>query len=146
MRLFMAWCYYCRRYTVNGQCPCCNRIYQFPGKKYDFYGREIKESKPNSTSSSSSFKSGKTYTVHVDGYYKDEGSVMAGFFLALPISFGAIIIASKIEKREMKRGAIIGTIVWGIVIIHVITILLAVYNENLFQENATDIIMNLFNF
>lgn len=127
----MAWCYYCRRYTVNGQCPDCGRIYEFPGKKYDFYGHEIVEKKPEPTKKSSSTKPSKTYTVYVGGNYKDEGSLMGGFFLALLISFGAIIIASKTEKREMKRGAITGTIVWGIVILHAVTILLAVLNVNI---------------
>lgn len=38
----MAWCYYCRRYTVNGRCPDCGRLYQDPNKNYDFYRKESK--------------------------------------------------------------------------------------------------------
>lgn len=131
----MAWCYYCRRYTVNGQCPDCGRIYEFPGKKYDFYGKEIKDTSKSSSSrkssSSSSYKSSSSSSYA--SYELDEryGSFAVGFWLALAISFGSIIIASKKEKPNMKRGAIIGTIVWGIVILHAVTILLAVLNENI---------------
>ena len=103
----MAWCYYCRRYTVNGRCPDCGRLYEDPNKKYDFYGKEIK-------SSSSSKSSGSLGSV--------SSGFMGGFWLGIVISFFAIIIARKKENREMKRGAIVGTIINAILVTHIITV------------------------
>ena len=126
----MAWCYYCRRYTVNGQCPNCGRIYETPGKKYDFYGKEIKENNPPKKKSSSSSSSSYSSSRSSGYYYSDnEGSAAGGFFLALLISFFAIIIASAQDKREMKKGAIAGTIVWGVIVLHVITIFWATFSN-----------------
>lgn len=129
----MAWCYYCRRHTVNGRCPKCGRMYGEPNKSYDYYGKEIKSKSSSSSSSSSSYSSGgySTSSGEYSGYYDEqEGSVASGFFLALPISFFAIIIAAKMDKSNMKKGAIIGTIVWAIVLLHVVAILLAIFYEH----------------
>ena len=103
----MAWCYYCRNHTVNGRCPNCNRLYEFPGKKYDYYGKEIKStstSSSSSKSSSSSFYKGSSLSSYAS-YKVDEmyGSFAVGFWLALAISFGSIIIASKKEKPNMHK-------------------------------------------
>ena len=129
----MAWCYYCRRHTVNGRCPKCGRMYGEPNKSYDYYGKEKKSKSSSSSSSSSSYSSGgySTSSGGYSGYYDElEGSVASGFFLALPISFFAIIIATKMDKSNMKKGAIIGTIVWAIVLLHVVPILLAIFYEH----------------
>lgn len=101
----MAWCPYCRKYTVNGRCPNCNRMYTEPNKNYDFYGNEIK--------STSSGSSGITYTS--DPYF------WGAFWLGVAINFGAIIIA-KNKNRKMLKGAIIGTVVNSIFTLHVLTI------------------------
>lgn len=103
----MAWCYYCRRYTVNGRCPDCGRLYQDPNKNYDFYGKEIK-------SSSSSKSNGSQVSV--------SSSFMGGFWLGFVISGFAIIIAHKKQNREMKRGAIVGTIINAVLVTHLVTV------------------------
>ena len=105
-------------------------MYGEPNKSYDYYGKEIKS---KSSSSSSSYSSGgySTSSGGYSGYYDErEGSVASGFFLALPISFFAIIIAAKMDKSNMKKGAIIGTIVWAIVLLHVVAILFAIFYEH----------------
>ena len=123
----MAWCYYCRCYTVNGQCPHCGRIYQDPNKNYDFYGNEIKQknngdSKKKSSSSSPSYQR-RSYSV----YEGTGGSFAGGFWLAIGISFIAIIIAASINKPRMKKGAIVGTIVGAVVALHIASILILSY-------------------
>lgn len=146
----MAWCYYCRAYTVNGRCPNCNRMYQEPNKNYDFYGKEIKNKPQTSSNKSSSGFNRRTYVSSGSYYgasYKDEhGSFAAGFWLSLPISFIAIIIASKKQKPEMKKGAIVGTIIWGIVILHIVTILLAIFNININQQEDANSVVDLIKF
>lgn len=118
----MAWCNYCRCYTVNGQCPHCGRIYQDPNKNYDFYGNEIKQKK-----SESSKKKSESRTYSDYAYDDDEGSFAGGFWLAIPISFIAIIIASAINKPRMRKGAIVGTIVGAVVALHIASILILSY-------------------
>lgn len=115
----MAWCYYCRRYTVNGRCPICNRMYEEPGKKYDFYGKEIKPNPPkkSSTSKSSSSSSGTSYS---NPYF------WPGFFLGLGINFGAIMIA-KHKNKKMLSGAITGMVINSIITIQVIIVLINAY-------------------
>ena len=112
----MAWCYYCRRYTVNGRCPVCNRMYEEPNKRYDFYGKEIKE-KPQPKRSSSSSST-----------YQSESSIYfwRGFFLGLGTNWGAIFIARKVN-RKMMGGAITGAIVSTILIVHIASILIMSY-------------------
>ena len=118
----MAWCNYCRCYTVNGQCPHCGRIYQDPNKNYDFYGNEIKQKKSESSKKKSESSSYSDYA-----YDDDEGSFAGGFWLAIPISFIAIIIASAINKPRMRKGAIVGTIVGAVVALHIASILILSY-------------------
>ena len=80
-------------------------MYEEPNKKYDFYGKEIKEPKQEQRKSA-----GRATTAAVpidDG----AGSFAGGLFLAFVINFIAIIIAVKIEKRRMRNGAIVGTII-----------------------------------
>lgn len=133
----MAWCNYCRCYTVNGQCPNCGRIYQDPNKNYDFYGNEIKQkksesSKKKSESSSSSYH-GRTYSDYA--YDDDEGSFAGGFWLAIPISFIAIIIASAINKPRMRKGAILGTIIGAVFALHIAGIIIVSY-FNMLETNG----------
>ena len=104
----MAWCPYCRRYTVNGRCPNCNRMYTEPNKNYDFYGKEIK---------SSSNSSGGSATFTSTPYF------WPGFWLGIAINFGAILIA-KYKNRKMLKGAIVGTILNSVFTLHIITILI----------------------
>lgn len=110
----MAWCYYCRCYTVNGRCPKCNRMYQDPNKKYDFYGKEIKESRQEQR------KSTERITTDAVPIYDGGGSFAGGLFLAFVINFIAIIIAVKIDKRRMRNGAIVGTIMGGVLLLTII--------------------------
>lgn len=121
----MAWCNYCRCYTVNGQCPHCGRIYQDPNKNYDFYGNEIKQKKSESSKKKSDSYHGRTYSDYA--YDDDEGSFAGGFWLAIPISFISIIIASAINKPRMRKGAIVGTIVGAVVALHIASILILSY-------------------
>ena len=110
----MAWCNYCHCYTVNGRCPKCNRMYEEPNKKYDFYGKEIKEPQQEQRKST-----GRVTTAAVpinDG----AGSFAGGLFLAFVINFIAIIIAVKIEKRRMRNGAIVGTIIGGVFLLTIL--------------------------
>ena len=88
----MAWCYYCIRYAVNGRCPVCNRLYEGPGKSYDFNGKEIK--KPSSSSSSKGTK---------DAYDSDP-LFSRGVWLGIAINFGAIIIPKKTGRRQVVTG------------------------------------------
>lgn len=104
----MAWCYYCKTYTVNGQCPKCGRIYQDPNKSYDFYGKE----KPSSGSGSAGI------SVSHDGW--------KGFWLGFAINFGAIIITVK-RNRRMLAGAIVGTIANTILITNIVTTIVFAY-------------------
>ena len=108
----MAWCYYCRCYTVNGRCPKCNRMYTEPNKNYDFYGKEIK-----STSSKTSSNSSDEQLV--------SGNFARGFWLGIGICFFAIIIAKK-HNRKLLKGAITGTIISGIFYLHVVSIILLI--------------------
>ena len=107
----MAWCYYCHRYTVNGRCPNCNRMYEEPGKKYDFYGKEIK-SQPASKPSS-----GGRYNIDYSN----------GVWLGIAINFFAIIIAHKKDNHDMKKGAILGTILNSIFLTHIIIVLIYIF-------------------
>lgn len=109
----MAWCYYCRCYTVNGRCPKCNRMYTEPNKNYDFYGKEIK-SNNNSTNSKGSKSSGERLS---------SSDFRRGFWLGIGVCFFSIIIAKK-HNRKLLKGAITGTIISGIFYIHVLIILL----------------------
>ena len=102
----MAWCPYCRRYTVNGRCPNCNRMYTEPNKNYDFYGKEI----PSSPSQPGSI------SLEADPCF------WPGFWLGIAINFGAIIIA-KYKNRQMLKGAIVGMVINSVFTLHVITIL-----------------------
>lgn len=111
----MAWCYYCRRYTVNGRCPVCNRMYEEPNKRYDFYGNEIKEKKPKTSKSSSSSSEG-----YADPYF------WPAFWMGIGMNFGAIIIAAKTNKKKLP-GAIVGAIINTIFTVHIITILIYSY-------------------
>ena len=119
----MAWCYYCRRYTVNGQCPNCGRIYEFPGKRYDFYGREIVEKKPEKKKSSSSSSSTHAHTS--SNYVPGDHYFAGGFWLAMAISFGAILIANARGNRKMRNGAIVGTIVQAVLITEFVLIIIS---------------------
>ena len=108
----MAWCYYCRRYTVNGRCPVCNRMYEEPNKRYDFYGKEIKpktqnnrKSSTNSSKSSSSGYSSSSYS------YSSGPGFWSGFWLGIAINFGALIIAIKTHHSSMRNGAIVGMVI-----------------------------------
>ena len=107
----MAKCNYCRRYTVNGRCPSCNRMYGEPNKTYDYYGNEIKSSSPSSSSS----------TV----YYTDH-SFAKGFWLGILISFGAICVAKRVN-RKMVSGAITGTVINGVAITQIAMMLLMLF-------------------
>ena len=118
LRKDMAWCPYCRKYTVNGRCPSCNRMYTEPNKSYDFYGKEIK-----STSSSM----GGIEPLPVSHDFKK------GFWLGMGINFVSIIIAKK-HNRRLIKGAIVGTIISGIFYLHVIMILVYAY---LYYLNGT---------
>ena len=109
----MAWCYYCRRYTVNGRCPACNRMYEEPGKSYDFYGKEIKKQ-----SSATTRKTSSSEPI----YYSDP-SFARGVWLGIAINFGAIIIAKKTGRVAMG-GAILGTVLNSVFLLHVFSILL----------------------
>ena len=126
----MAWCYYCRRYTVNGQCPNCGRIYEFPGKRYDFYGHEIPEKKTttkksSSYSSSSSRSSSSSYSSSSSTYVAGDHYFAGGFWLAMAISFGAILIANARGNRKMRNGAILGTIIQAVVITEFVLIIIS---------------------
>ena len=114
----MAWCYYCRRYTVNGRCPVCNRMYEEPNKKYDFYGREIKTSTPSKSTTSS--KGG-----HYDLDYHN------GVWLGIFINFPSIIIAHVKGNWRMKKGAILGTIINSIFLTHIIGVCIYIFTYNL---------------
>ena len=106
------WCYYCRRYTVNGQCPSCGRTYVFNS---------------NSNSSSSNEKSSISFSV---SYSEADGSFAAGFWLAIVISFFAIIIANAKGKKRMRTGAIVGTIIGAVAILQIVSIILyGIYNN-----------------
>ena len=106
------WCNYCRRYTVNGQCPSCGRIYVFNS---------------NSNSSSSNEKASISFS---DTYSEADGSFAAGFWLAIVISFFAIIIANAKGKKRMRTGAIVGTIIGAIAILQIVSIILyGIYNN-----------------
>ena len=105
--IYMAWCYYCRTYTVNGRCPKCNRMYQEPNKQYDFYGKEIKHDSSSST----------TITLPTSRDFR------RGFWLGMGICFFSIIIAKK-HNRKLLKGAITGTIISGLFYIHVLTIII----------------------
>ncbi|MBR0439916.1 MAG: hypothetical protein IJK27_04115 [Bacilli bacterium] len=105
------WCNYCRRYTVNGQCPNCGRIYYI------------------NNSSSGSKDSGSTISWS-ESYSASEGSFWAGFWLAIAINFFAIIIAHKKEKTRMRTGAIVGTIVGAIIIFQIVSVIVyGIYNN-----------------
>lgn len=120
------WCNYCRCYAVNGQCPKCGRIYVFPNS--------TPTSKKKEVSSSGYHKSTTTHDSNLHAVYHNiDGSFAAGFWLAMAINFIAIIIASKRDKPLTKKGAIIGTIVSSVIILHVITIVIATlaYNNQL---------------
>ena len=106
----MAWCYYCRRYTVNGRCPVCNRLYEEPGKSYDFYGKEIKKSPPPSSKGSKDT-------------YDSDPLFSRGVWLGIAINFGAIIIAKK-TGRVRVGGAVLGTVLNSLFLLHVFGILL----------------------
>ena len=108
----MAWCYYCRRYTVNGRCPVCNRMYEEPGKNYDFYGKEIKRKPEPKRSGKSSGESS----------YSDP-LFARGFWLGIAINFGAIIIAKKTGRVRMA-GAITGMVINSVLTLHILGILL----------------------
>ena len=133
----MAWCYYCRRYTVNGQCPNCGRIYEFPGKRYDFYGHEIPDKpapkKKSSTSSTSSNYTKSSSSNYIPGDHYFAG----GFWLAIAISFGAIIIANARGNRKMRNGAIVGTIIQAVILTEIVLIILSSY------LNALDVFKGL---
>lgn len=106
-----AWCSYCRRYTVNGQCPNCGRIY-------------------NTNSSSSGSKDSGSTISWSESYSASEGSFWAGFWLAIVINFFAIIIAHKKEKTRMRTGAIVGTIVGAVVIFQIVSVIVyGIYNN-----------------
>lgn len=47
---------------------------------------------------------------------------MGGFWLGFVISGFAIIIAHKKQNREMKRGAIVGTIINAVLVTHLVTV------------------------
>ena len=105
------WCNYCRRYTVNGQCPKCGRIY-------------------NINSSSSGSKNSSSTISWSEPYSASEGSFWAGFWLAVVINFFAIIIAHKKEKTRMRTGAIVGTIVGAIFISSIASLIVyGIYNN-----------------
>ena len=105
------WCNYCRRYTVNGQCPSCGRIY-------------------NTNSSSSGSKDSGSTISWSESYSASEGSFVAGFWLGIVISFFAIIIANAKEKRRMRTGAIVGTIVGAVVIFQIVSVIVyGIYNH-----------------
>ena len=105
------WCNYCRRYTVNGQCPNCGRIY-------------------NTNSSSSGSKDSGSTISWSESYSVSEGSFVAGFWLGIVISFFAIIIANAKEKRRMRTGAIVGTIVGAVVIFQIVSVIVdGIYNN-----------------
>ena len=105
------WCNYCRRYTVNGQCPNCGRIY-------------------NTNSSSSGSKDSGSTISWSESSSASEGSFAAGFWLGIVISFFAIIIANAKEKRRMRTGAIVGTIVGAVIIFQIVSVIVyGIYNN-----------------
>ena len=118
----MAWCYYCRRYTVNGQCPACGRIYQDPHKSYDFYGKEIKKQSSATTRKTSSSE---------PTYYSDP-KWGRGFWLGIAINFGAIIIAKK-TGRVRVSGAIVGMVINSILTLHILGIYLSIMAQSSFD-------------
>lgn len=120
------WCNYCRCYTVNGQCPKCGRIYVSNNGSSTSKKTETKSKSYSRISTSSTDTSTSAYA----SYKNPDGSFAAGFWLALAINFIAIIIASKKDKPITKKGAIVGTIISSIIILHVITIIIAVMNNN----------------
>ena len=124
------WCNYCRCYVVNGQCPKCGRIYVFnngatTSKKEERPTTTTKYKRSSSTSSSTS----NDDSLHAV-YSNVDGSFAAGFWLAMAINFIAIIIASKRDKPLTKKGAIVGTIISSVIMLHVIAIVIATLNNN----------------
>ena len=106
------WCNYCHRYTVNGQCPSCGRIYVFNS---------------NSNSSSSNEKASISFS---DSYSEADGSFAAGFWLAIVISFFAIIIANAKGKKRMRTGAIVGTIIGAVAVLQIVSVIVyGIYNN-----------------
>lgn len=104
----MAWCPYCRRNTVNGRCPSCNRVYEDVNKLYGYSsGNNSKEKKSY----------GSSYSIP---YEAKGGSFIGGFFLAIAINFIAIIISAKIGKKRMLGGAIVGTIFGSILLLSIV--------------------------
>ena len=110
----MARCVYCRRYTVNGRCPVCNRMYEEPNKRYDFYGKEIKpKSTPNKKSSSSDY-SQSTY------FPSSKGSPMTAILICFFFGFiGSIICWASYKENWKKIGK-------GFFIFYLTIVLLAV--------------------
>ena len=96
----MAWCYYCRRHTVNGRCPNCNRAYE-EKKQHDGINWANKKS---------------------SGYegvsYSQGSSFIGGFFLGLLINFPAIIIVKRIGGK-IVAGAIVGTVINSIALLQI---------------------------
>ena len=105
----MAWCPYCRRYTVNGRCPSCNR-------QYDFSKSVVSSEKVPGSGPVEPFVSNK-------GFIK-------GFWLGIAINFGAIIIANKCNKSLLK-GAITGMIINSVFTLHILTTIIYIILYNL---------------
>jgi len=121
---------------VNGQCPSCGRIYEFPGKQYDFNGKEIQKKTPKSSSSSSHnshnhSSSNTSYTGKSYSYVEQISNwwFWLGLLTGFSISFIGIIIGRRVN-RKMMAGAIVGTVLNAITIMQ----LLGYYLLQIFPE------------
>ena len=120
------WCYYCRCYAVNGKCPKCGRFYEINKSSSTSKKTETKSKNYSRISTPSTYDSTSAYA----SYKNPDGSFAAGFWLAMAINFIAIIIAIKRDKPITKEGAVVGTIISSIIILHVITIIVATINNS----------------
>ena len=98
----MAWCNYCRRYTVNGRCPSCGRQYEFP---------------KNIVSTKEVAGSGPVEQTKVSRDFSK------GFWLGIGTNFGALIMTRN-KSRQMKNGAIVGMIINSVFILHILSIII----------------------